>query len=323
MAAPNISHIAILMATSTIALCLFAGCKPLQVNNIRDRIAPSNQRDWSPEMATLPFATVSGETIHIKNIRNLNYISNDDFVVKHYDRTINLSDVQSVDFVVTPFQTAPALAHTMLSFGLTDGTYLGISVEIRNELEEEYSPFLGISNQFEIMYVIADEKDLIRVRTEHRNADVYLYPSIASPEQSQRLFGDILQRVNKLGTDPEFYHTIRNNCTTNLVDHVNELKPQRIAFNWRVLLPGFSAEYAYEIGLLDNRIPFEDLKSVAYINDLARKYYDAPDFSQKIRMRRRNIERLAARQQKRQATVDSSGQKFLDTELSQPRTLWR
>lgn len=300
---------------------LFSGCKPFLINTISDRIRPSNDRTWSPEFEVLPSATIEGDQVHIRNIRNINYISDEDFVVKHFDRTINLPDVQSVDFIVTPFQKTPAIAHTMLSFGLADGSYLGLSVEIRNELDEEYSPLLGISNQFELTYVIADEKDLIRVRTRHRDADVYLYPSVATPKQAQNLLVDILNRVNKLAVDPEFYNTLHNNCTTNLVDHVNMIKPERVAFGWRVLLPGFSDEYAYDLGLLDNRIPFEDLKSVAYIKDLAELNYDDPDFSQKIRSRRRNIERLAQRQQTRSPLTN--GDRFIEQHLDRPNTFWR
>ena len=106
------------------------------------------------------------------------------------------------------------------------------------------------------MYVIADERDLIRLRTHHRNAEVYIYPTVATPDQAQKLFVNVIQRVNQLHDNPEFYGTLRNNCTTNLVRHVNELKSERVRFSWRVLLPGLSAQYAYDLGLLDNRIPF-------------------------------------------------------------------
>lgn len=303
-------------------LVLAIGCKPLQINNFSDRLAPSNSRTWTPELSVLPSAVFNGDEIQIQNIRNINYLSDNDFVVKYFDRTIQLRDVQSVDFIVTPFNNMPAIAHTMLSFGMSDGSYLGLSVEIRNEQGEEYSPFLGFSNQFEITYIIADEKDLIRVRTHHRDSDVYVYPSVATADQAQKLFVDVLQKVNQLKNEPEFYNTIKNNCTTNLVDHVNKIKPDRVPFNWRVLLPGFSAEYAYEIGLLDNRIPFEDLKNVSHVNDLVDHHYDDPNFSNRIRRRRSNIQRLAARQQRRQPTIDASGQKFLDTTLPPPR-IWR
>jgi hypothetical protein len=111
-------------------------------------------------------------------------------------------------------------------------------------------------------------------------------------------------RINELTTKPEFYHTITNNCTTNLKDHVNRISPQRIRENaWQVLLPGFSAEYAYEIGLLDNRIPYADLESIAYVTDLAKENLDARDFSQAIRSKRHRIEQVVARQQRRESRL--------------------
>ncbi len=301
---------------------LLTGCRPIKINNLRDRVRPSNTRPWSPELTVLPEAEFNGNEIRIRNIRNVNYISEDDFVVKHFDRTISLDDIQSVDFVVTPFQKIPILAHTMLSFGLADGSYLGVSVEIRSEQGEEYSPLLGLSRQFEITYVIADERDLIRVRTQHRDADVYVYPSVATPQQAQQLFVDVLERANQLKDRPEFYHTVRNNCTTNLVQHVNQLQPNRIAYHWRLLLPGFSAKHAYDLGLLDNRIPFEDLKALAYVNDLANENYDDPDFSQLIRSRRQTIERITAQQQQRESAITAGGI-YLDRNPAPRRGLWR
>lgn len=286
----------IIRSITIIWIMLYCGCQPLQLNRVRDRLTPSNERNWTPELAILPQAILDDEWIHLRNIRNINYLSDDNFVVEHFDRTIRRDDIQSVDFVVTPFKRMPAIAHTMLSFGLRDGSYLGLSVEIRPEVGEKYSPFLGVGRQFEITYVIADEKDLIRVRTRHRDADVYIYPTIATPEQAQLLFVDVLHRVNKLAQEPEFYDTITNNCTTNLFEHVNNMNPERIAYNWRILFPGFSAEYAYQTGLLDKRIPFQDLKLMAHVNDLAETYYDEPNFSQLIRSKQRNIERLAERQ---------------------------
>lgn len=297
-------------------VCLAVGCKPLRINSLADRFEPSNVRKWSPELAVAPTAVIENETIHIRNIRNLNYVSKDDFVVDYFDRSIHLNDIQSVDFIVTPFPTAPSLAHTMLSFGLADGSYIAVSVEVRSEVGEKYSPLLGFGNQFELTYVVADERDLIRLRTRHRDDDVYVFPTVANAEQSQQLFANVMDRANKLHQDPEFYHSITNNCTTNLVDHVNNLKPNRVAFGWRVLLPGFSAKYAYDLGLLDNRVPFEDLQTVAYVNDLAERYHDSPQFSQLIRSRRSNIARLAQRQREREPSLNAAGQQFLDERVA-------
>ena len=181
----------------------------------------------------------------------------------------------------------------MISFGLQDGTYLTVSIEVRKEKGERYNPVLGMGRKFELMYLVGDERDLIRLRTEHRDAQVYVYPSVAEPEHAQALFLDVMERANQLALDPEFYHSIRNNCTTNLAGHVNEISSKKIRYGWRVLLPGLSAKYAYDLGLLDNRIPFEELTELALVNDLALEHRDAADFSQKIRARHSRVARYA------------------------------
>lgn len=288
------------------------GCQPLMINNLRDRLQASNDRDWSPELSVLPTAELDGNSVHIKNIRNCNYLSDEDYVVNHYDKTVRLNDIQSVDFVVVPFKSAPALAHTMFSFGMRDGSYLGVSVEVRKEKNETYKPILGLSNQYEIMYVVADERDLIRLRTRHRSDDVYAYPTVATPQQAQQLFADVMTRVNELAGQPEFYHSIGNNCTTNLADHVNELQAKKVPFKWQVLLPGFSAKYAYDLGLLDNRIPFKDLEMISNVNELAEKHFDSPNFSQAIRTNRGKINRLIAMEERRQSTRSAAASDLLE-----------
>ncbi len=269
-------------------LWLIVGCRPLQINSVAERLAPSNQRDWSPQFAQLPYAVGKPDgQIELFNIRNNLYLTENDFVPQYYNRVFHLSEVRGVDFVVCPFQGHEYMAHTMVSFRLADDTYIGVSAEIRTEMGESYSPITGAARQFEITYVVADERDIIRLRTRHRRADVYVYPTIATPEQSQALFVDMLERANQLARQPEFYHTVANNCTTNLLDHVNRIKPGRLFYNWKVFLPGYSAQYAYEEGLLDPGIPFEQHKREAWVNDLAERYIDDPDFSIKIRQRSR------------------------------------
>jgi len=268
------------------------------LSDLVGKLKPSNDRQWVPEMATLPYVIASpGQpTMTIKNIRNSKYVTGTEYVVQHYDRTISINDIQSADYIVAPFNGAESLAHTMLSFGLADGSFIVVSVEVRKEQGEDYSAVLGLGRKFELMYVVGDERDLIRVRTGHKDTAVYVYPTVATPAHAQALFVDLMTRVNKLAVEPEFYNTLTNNCTTNLKTHVNRIAgSNRVKYDWRVLLPAHSAEYAYNLGLLDNSIPFEDLQSLALVNDLADRYYDAPNFSQQIRGRRPIIKRLAER----------------------------
>lgn len=255
-------------------IVLMAGCKVWR---------PSNDRLWSADQAVLPYAEIDGNRVTIHNIRNCKYRSETDYTVEHYDRTFDLSELETVDFIVVPFAEAPQLAHTMLSFGFGGRDYLACSVEIRKEMGETYSPIKGMLRQYELMYVLGDERDLVLLRTNHRLSEVYLYRSRATPQQARDLFLDVLARVNKLYEQPEFYNALTNNCTTNIVQHVNRLAPGRVPYGLAVLLPGYSDRYAYDLGLLDTDASFEETRARAKINMAAWLYRDAPDFSVRIR----------------------------------------
>jgi hypothetical protein len=173
----------------------------------------------------------------------------------------------------------------MLSFGLEDGQYFVISVEARMEQGEKYSPTNGSRRKYELMYVVGSERDLIPLRTQVRQVQVYLYRAKASPDQVQDLLVDMLVRVNKIAREPEFYDTLTNNCTTNIVDHVNRLRPGRIPLDPRILLPGSSDKLAYELGLIDTPGSFEEMKVRSNITQVSNLYARDPDYSAKIRQR--------------------------------------
>ena len=182
-----------------------------------------------------------------------------------------------------PFGDMKGPAHTLVSFGFSDGSYLAISVELRREPGEKFSPVKGLLKQYELMYVVADERDVIRLRTNHRHDDVFLYPVRAGAEQRRRLFVSMLERANALREHPEFYNTLTNTCTTNIVRHVNEIAPQKVPFSYKVLLPGYSDRLAYDLGLLDTDLPFGEAKARYHINARALRYADDPAFSTLIR----------------------------------------
>ena len=242
-----------------------------------------DSKNFRADLAMLPFVDFDGDEITIHHVRDCRYRSEDDYDVRHYDMRFQLSDVKTIDFIVVPFKESSLLAHTMLSFGLADGRHFVISVEARLGVEESYSAVAGAGRRFPLMYIIGDERDLILLRTSIRDVEVYLYPGRAEPGQVQDLLVDMLARVNKLQREPEFYDSFTNNCTTNLVNHVNKLRPGRIPFDVRVLLPGHSDRLAYELGLLDIDGRFEYARENAKINVLAQLNADNPEFSKRIR----------------------------------------
>ena len=244
---------------------------------------PSNDRDWVEEQRVLASAHIDGDKVHIKNVRNAEFFSYRDCLVDYYDKTYDLTKIQTVDFVMIPFANNKAIAHTLLSFGFEGGDHVGVSVEVRLEKGESYNATVGLLGQFELMYVVADERDLLPVRPEYRNVDVLLYRTTATPEQSKKLFLDVMQRVNQLHDHPEFYDTPRNNCTTNIVRHINKLAPERIPYDYRVLLPGYADSLAYELGLIDNSLPFDEVRRRAVISDRILAHKADARFSQLIR----------------------------------------
>lgn len=217
-------------------------------------VRPSNNRDWSPDQAVLPHADFSGDKVTVKNIRNIHYRSTSDYDVHYYDKTFNLNDLDAVWYIVEPFSGAGAgAAHTFLSFGFKNGDYVSISVEIRKEKGESFSAIKSFFRQYELMYVVADENDVIKVRTNYRHDKVFLYPVQTTQENIRKLFVSMLTRANKLEQEPEFYNTVTNTCTTNIVHHVNEIVPGRVPWSLKVLMPAYSDELAYKVGLLDTR----------------------------------------------------------------------
>lgn len=247
------------------------------------RLQPSNFRDWAPDQALLPYAEVNGDIVHVRNIRNCTYLTADTYVLGYYDKTYDLGRLQYVDFIVVPFQGMPSLAHTMLSFGFDDGDHLALSVEIRRQKGEKYDLVKGMLNHYELMYVVADERDVVKLRTTYRGDDVYLYRARATPEQARMLFVDVMERVDKLAARPEFYNVFTNNCTTNLVQHINHVAPGKVPGGLKILLTGHSDRLAYDLGLLDTTLPFAETRRRAKVSDVARQCASAPDFSEQIR----------------------------------------
>ena len=247
-------------------------------------IRPSLTRDWNKDQVTLARAVFDSDFVSITNIRNINYRSTTDYDVRYYDKTFDLNKLESVWYMVEPFSGHGAgAAHTLVSFGFGDGNFVSISVEIRKEKGESFSPIKGLLRQYELVYVIADEKDVIKLRSNYRKDNVYLYPAQTSKENMQKLFVSMLERANKLATKPEFYNTLTSTCTTNIVSHVNDIVSGRIPLSFKVLMPAYSDELAYKIGLIDNSIPFEEMRKKYNINERAMKYADDPKFSDRIR----------------------------------------
>lgn len=270
--------------------CLVMGCtsplierKPIRSILTRKKAPETDSKIFRSDLAVMPFVDMEDDRITIRYVRDCRYRSEDDYDVRYYDLSFRREDVKSVDFIIVPFKETELLAHTMFSFGLSDGRHFVISVEARLGADETYTAVAGAGRRYPLMYVIGDERDMILLRTAIRDVEVFLYKGRATPEQAQKLLVSMLNRTNKLHREPEYYDTLTNNCTTNLVKHINEIRPGRIPYQLRVLFPGHSDRMAYDLGLLEIEGPFEYARAYAKINDLAKLYADSPEFSKRIR----------------------------------------
>ncbi|PIQ91652.1 MAG: hypothetical protein COV70_02560 [Parcubacteria group bacterium CG11_big_fil_rev_8_21_14_0_20_39_22] len=244
-------------------------------------VRPSNARDWSEDLSVLATSEFNDNLVTIKNIRNFKYDSVLEYTPDYYDKTFDLNEIKSVDFIVEPF--SGVAAHTFVAFGFEDGSYVDISIEVRREKGEFYNIFKGMVRRFELVYVVADENDVLKLRTNHRKDDVYIYPIDTTKEKMRKMFVSMLSRANKLAKEPEFYNTVTNNCTTNIVEHVNEISTKRVPLSYKYFLPKYSDELAYEIGLIKGEGTIEELRESHNVKEVANLYGDDPDFSHKIR----------------------------------------
>jgi len=247
-------------------------------------VEPSNDRDWQPDVAVLPFASFDGDLVTIHNVRNFDYRTETDYTPHYYDKTFDMRQLDSVDLIAV-YWMGDAIAHIMVSFGFGGQDFVAVSIETREERGETYDTWKGFFRQYELTYVVGDERDLIRLRTNYRKdppEDAYLFRTNAPPENVRRLFLSYLETINDLNEHPTFYNTLTTNCTTNVLMHT-KVNPGNHRYSWKILLSGYAPLYTYELGRLDTGLPFEELKRRSHINAAAQAADQAADFSQRIR----------------------------------------
>jgi hypothetical protein len=238
-------------------------------------------RDWTPEYARPAHATINGDLVTIHDIRNFDYRTETDFTTRYYDKTFDLRQLDSVDLIAS-YWLGDAIAHTIVSFGFSDKDFLAISIEPRMERHESYSTMAGFFKQYELFYVVADERDLIRLRTNYRKdppEDVYLYRIVASADNIRRVFLDYIREINSLAEKPEFYNIL----TTSIMTHIR-VNPGHLPPSWKLLLSGYLPHYLYEHRRIDTSLPFAELKRRSHITAAAQAADQAPNFSQRIRV---------------------------------------
>jgi hypothetical protein len=229
----------------------------------------------------MPRAIIDGDRVRIIGVRNFDYRSSDDFTVRYEEREVWLSHLAAVDFFIS-YWSEGLVGHTFLSFIFDNAPPLSVSIETRPEVGEGFAPIASLFKQFELIYVVGDERDIVRVRTNYRRETVYLYRLNTAPESVRRLLLIYLARINELADRPEFYHLLSNSCTINIVRYANAAG-RTGRFDIRHLFNGLVDSYLYHSGRLDTTLPFEELRRRSLINEAAQAAEHAPDFSQRIR----------------------------------------
>lgn len=251
-------------------------------------VRPPTEGDWQTQLSIPSTAEFSdnGEFVTVKNVRNFRYVPTEqDMKPGYYDKTYNLNEVKKVWFISEPFNENDLAAHTFLSFEFENGDFLSISIEALKTKDQVYSIWEGMLRTYPLRYVAADERDVVLLRANIRKDKVYVYPiRLEKPENGKLLLVDMLNKMNKLVVEPEWYNTFFSNCTSMIAKHVNNLSPNRIsAFSWQLWLTASADELALKKGLLDTELSIEEARAKYYINDISEEVGDVPTYSKDIR----------------------------------------
>ncbi|HEX4856353.1 MAG TPA: DUF4105 domain-containing protein [Limnobacter sp.] len=242
---------------------------------------PSHNRPWADDVARLLHAEIKGDAVVLHNVRNFEWRTETDYTPRWETREYDLGTLKSADLVMS-YWMGPHIAHTLVSFGFSDGQYLTFSLEIRKEQGEAFSAWKGFFRQYEAVLVAADEADIIRTRSNARGEEVYLYRLAIAPAQLKTLFLAYLEKADEIEKAPEFYNTLTSNCTTVVYDLAKRIEP-KLPLDYRLLASGHFAEYAHEQGGLVPGFTYAELQQRGYIVNRAKAAAPGENFSQVIR----------------------------------------
>jgi hypothetical protein len=248
-------------------------------------VRPSHNRNWELGQEALPQVVWGeGSRVAINNFRNFEWQNETTANVRYETRTYDLATLSQVDVFISHFDDFEGLAHIFLSFGFADGEQVVVSLESRREVGESFSPLMGTLRQYEIIYVVGSEEDIVGLRTNVREDErVYLYPTKATPDQARQLFRLLAEDINAVYTHPRMYNTVMHNCTNELTRRVEDISDVRFPFTWKTLLPGYFDEVLYQLGIIDTEGTFAEIKDRHRI-DTSTVNPRSPAFSRDLRM---------------------------------------
>jgi hypothetical protein len=244
-------------------------------------IKPSHDREWRPDVAVMPRATIDGDRVRITGVRNFDYRSRDDFTVRYEEREFSLENLVALDFFISYWMPGP-VGHTFVSFVFDNAPPLNISIETRPEVGEGFDPLASLFKKYELIYVVGEERDIVGVRTNFRDEDVYFYRLRVPAASARKLLQVYLERINELADQPEFYHLLSNSCTINIVRYAN-LVGRQGDFDLRHYLNGWVDQYFYDTRLLNTQFPFAELRRRSRIDAAVKSSADVEEFAERIR----------------------------------------
>ncbi len=246
-------------------------------------ITPKLDRDWAPELAQSLTGEIIGTKVILHNVRNFNWRTSTDFGARWESREYDLDQLDSIDMILS-YWGDEAIAHTLLSFGFSNGDHAVFSVEIRRENGEEFSTIGGFFKKYELAILAADENDIVRLRTNVRDPleDVYLYPIVTNKTHRVALFKGLIEKANDLAKKPLFYHTIMANCTTVIYSLVRQYRDD-IDLDLRIIQSGYLPDYMAERGVLNWAKPYGDIRTRAAISAKGQGIEAGQDYSVVIR----------------------------------------
>lgn len=240
-----------------------------------------NDRRWTPDVAQLARGELQGDILTLHNVRNFDYRSETDFTERWETRTYDLAKLARLDLFMS-YWGSPAIAHTIMSWAFSDGQHLAVSIETRKEEGETYSPVAGFFKQFELYYVVADERDVVRLRTNYRGEEVHLYPLRTPLERARKVLLDYVARMNALVSRPVWYDAATQNCTTTIRTHVQHIGGA-MPFDWRLLVNGYADRMLYERGVIAMQGTFDEVRARSTIDARAKAADQDARFAELIR----------------------------------------
>jgi hypothetical protein len=245
-------------------------------------LKPTNDRDWQKDSDRTAWAEMDGDQAVIHNIRDFDYTAETRFTSHWDERTVDLNTITGADMFIS-YWGSSWISHIVVSFSFADGSHLATSVEARKAGTQKYSAVKGFFRQYEVLYLIAEERDVIRVRTNYRGESVDLYRTLTTPKDARGLFVQYLHWMNSARDHAEWYNALTRNCVSNYVSYLAKAKVGGIThWDWRTVLDGRADEMLYDLGDLAGNLPFAELKQKAFINPAA-KEARVENFSRVIR----------------------------------------